>query len=486
MRMKRLLPLTLLAALAAASCAPGAPEAPARKNVLFILVDDLKPTLGCYGDAAAITPHIDRLAARSLVFTAAYANQAVCAPSRHALLTGLRPTTIGVYDLNTPFRTGAPDAVTMPERFAAAGYSTQSLGKVYHPGHGNETDPRAWAVPSWDPKGGPYGAQREDRPATLAPDVDDDALQDGKIAAEAVRRLTEASAHPDKPFMMFVGFKKPHLPFVAPKKYWDLHADRTFAPVGPSKPPEGAPEFAATTWGELRNYSDIPDVGPVDEAKAGELIRGYHAATSYMDAQVGRVIDALDRLGLADKTIIVLWGDHGWHLGDHGFWCKHTNYEQAARIPLMVCAPGITRAGTRTAALIESVDLYPSVCELAGVAAPAGLDGVSQVRVLRDPSVHVRDVAMHVYPRQVQGRGQWIGRALRTARHRLVEWKLPGAEPSTAILELYDYEADPAETRNLAAEQPELAARLQARLAEYPEARPQVVAEGGPKRRAGE
>ena len=234
-------------------------------------------------------------------------------------------------------------------------------------------------------------------------------------------------------------------------------------------PPNGAPEFAPTAWGELRQYANMPEHGPLSDDLQRTLIHGYHAAVSYMDAQVGRVLDALDRTGLAENTIVVLWGDHGWHLGDHGMWCKHTNYEQAARIPLLVVAPGVTKAEQATDALVESVDLYPTLCELAGIKPPQGLHGINFTSTLKDASLATDNVALHVYPRQ-----QHIGRAVRTPRYRLVEWKVPGASADSAVLELYDYESDPTETKNVAEERPKIVEELRSILAEEPEAKPQV------------
>jgi iduronate 2-sulfatase len=250
-----------------------------------------------------------------------------------------------------------------------------------------------------------------------------------------------------------------------------LYDPSAFALPALKEPPKGAPAFAPTNGGELRNYSDVPKMGALSDAQTRHLIHGYHAALSYMDAQLGRVLDALDATGLAKNTIIVLWGDHGWHLGDHGMWCKHTNYEQAARIPLVISAPGVTRAASRTAALAETVDLYPTLCELAGLPVPSGLDGRSLVPVLKDPAADTKEAVFHFYPRNAL-----MGRAVRTADHRLVEWKKPGAPSSEAVLELYDYKADPAETQNLAATQPETVARLRAILARQPEAKPQFSA----------
>jgi len=305
-------------------------------------------------------------------------------------------------------------------------------------------------------------------------DVPDEAYGDGLIAAEAVRRLRAAKDRPGAPFFMAVGFSKPHLPFAAPKKYWDLYDRAAFEPAKRTTPPDGAPEFAPTTWGELRGYTDIPDVGPLTPDLHRLLLHGYHAAVSFTDAQVGRVLDELDRLGLAGNTLIVLWGDHGWHLGDHGMWAKHSNYEEAARIPLLIAAPGVTPPGTHSSALVETADLYPTLCTLAGIPVPAGLDGASFVPALRDPAAgRTKDAVFHVYPRSPKGLGPLLGRAVRTERYRLVEWKKAGASADSAILELYNYQTDAGETKNIAEQQPQIVAQLRAILAQQPEAKPQ-------------
>ncbi len=474
---------TLLLTLALLCASARAGE---KLNVLFIAVDDLKPIAGCYGGTAK-TPNLDRLAARGVRFDRAYCNQAVCAPSRNSLMTGLRPQTLGIYDLGTNFRNARPDAVTLAQAFQSAGYRTEAMGKIFHVGHGNHEDPASWTVPHFTAKSIAYklpqshanGAlTREEalfanQPADKlqrgaayeAADVGDSQYPDGAIADEAIRRLHTAKES-GAPTFTAVGFLKPHLPFCAPKKYWDLYDRAQFTLPTFRTPPKDAPAFAPTTFGELRAYSDVPDVGPVDDELARTLIHGYHAATSYMDAQLGRVLDALEKEGLADKTIIVLWGDHGWHLGDHGMWCKHTNYEQATRIPLLIIAPGV-RPGVN-AHFVETVDIYPTLCELTAVAAPAGLDGKSFAASLRDPTVPARDFITHVFPR-----GERLGRAIREARYRMVEWKNPGAPAADAIVELYDYEADPLETANVAAQNPEVVARLRALLAQQPEAKSQ-------------
>ncbi|MEX2168961.1 MAG: sulfatase [Pirellulales bacterium] len=484
----------LLPALLYALCLAALASAADTPNILLICVDDLKPLLGCYGDEIVRSPSIDGLARRGMRFDRAYCNQAVCAPSRNALFTGRRPQTLGIYDLGTNFRRADPDLVTLPQHFQSHGYRAEGLGKTFHVGHGNHDDPASWSVPPWKADVVRYllpesraarGLTREEALFSNVPgqrarrlprgaayesaDVADDAYPDGQLADEAIDRLERAAGQPEQPFFMVVGFVKPHLPFCAPKKYWDLYDRAAFDLPEVRNPPDGAPEFAPTTWGELRQYADMPGQGPLSDDLQRTLIHGYHAAVSYMDAQVGRVLDALDRTGLAENTIVVLWGDHGWHLGDHGMWCKHTNYEQAARIPLLVVAPGVTKAEQATDALVESVDLYPTLCELAGVEPPEGLDGTSFAATLRDVSVATDNVALHVYPRQ-----QRIGRAVRTPRYRLVEWKVPSVSADTAILELYDYSSDPKETKNLARERPEIVEELRSILSAQPEAKPQV------------
>jgi iduronate 2-sulfatase len=465
------------------ACLPVAITTAAEKpNVLLLCVDDLKPVLGCYGDAHAKTPHLDALAARGLRLDRAYCNQAVCSPSRNALMTGLRPQTLGIYELSTNFRKARPEAITVAQHFQAAGYRTEALGKIFHVGHGNTEDEASWTVPPFKPKTPQYLDPENNAPntpeakakelrgaPTESADVPDEAYPDGQIALEAVKRIEAAKAK-DEPFFLAVGFLKPHLPFVAPKKYWDLHDPATLPMPGRDTPPDGAPDYAPQFGGELRRYKDIPGGRePLGDELTRHLIHGYYAATSYMDSCAGKVLNALAANGLADNTIVVLWGDHGWHLGDHGMWCKHTNYEHAARIPLIVALPGKT--GTSSTALVETVDLYPTLAELAGLPAPEGLDGKSFAALLDDPMANHRDHAIHVYPRN-----DLLGRAIRTDRYRLVEWKKPGSAAETAVFELYDYESDPDETKNLAPEQSAVVAELKGFLAAHPEAVPQIRA----------
>lgn len=479
-----------------------------RPNILLLLVDDLKPALGCYGDTSAKSPNIDRLAATGLRFDLAYCNQAVCAPSRLSLMLGSHPSSTGLYHLHSRLRAALPDAVTLPQHCARhGGYQTESIGKVFHIGHGNDGDAASFNRPHFgdkvieylDPASTPEGrltreealfsnrqldriAQLPRGPAFEAPDVGDDDYADGRVAAETIRRLQAAGAQrraQGTPFLIAAGFVRPHLPFSVPKKYWDQH-DPTSLPAPPTADhPAGSPAVAHKRGGEIAAYSPVPASNePFPPDLQRRLIHGYYASVSYVDAQIGRVLDALDAAGMAETTIVILWGDHGFHLGDHGIWTKHTNYEQANRIPLIIRAPGVTTPGFSTSQLAESVDLFPTLCELAGLPAPAGpqpIDGISLVPVLKQPSRRLRDHAFHVFPR-----GQVLGRAIRTERHRLVEWRKPGAPPESAEIELYDYEADPQESTNLAATQSEVVTTLRTRLAQYPEPLPVDSARGTP------
>ncbi|MEY3395832.1 MAG: hypothetical protein RL346_2069 [Verrucomicrobiota bacterium] len=452
-----------------------------KPNVLLICVDDLKPLLGCYGNKVIKTPNIDSLAARSVIFENAYCNQAVCAPSRNALMTGLRPDTIGIYDLETNFREAVPNAVTIPQAFMKAGYKTSALGKIMHVGHGNKEDAASWSTPHWSPKAPPYALAAnikihrqlkgtERGPATESADVPDDFYGDGKTTLETIKRLREYGKFPNQPFFLAFGLTRPHLPFVAPKRYWDLYkrADINLAEF--RKAPENAPPFAGQEGGELRRYHHMPAKGALPDDLQRELIHGYYAATSYADSQIGLVLKALDDLDLTKHTIIILWGDHGWHLGDHGFWCKHTNFEQATHIPFLIALPGNrTGEGKRTRAFVETVDLYPTLCELAEIPAPPELDGQSLANILRNPELSNKTHAFHVYPRSTK-----LGRAIRTSGYRFVEWKVPGAPRESAVLELYDMKNDPLETRNIAANDLATIKVMQEILAHYPEAKPQV------------
>ncbi len=459
--------LALLGLVTGAATA-GATYAVGKPNVLFVAVDDLRPALGCAGDPHAKTPHIDRLAARGTVFTRAYCQQAVCSPSRSSLLTGRRPDTTRVYDLVTHFRTALPDVVTLPQHFRFNGYYVHGVGKIYHGGY---DDRPSWTVPWEGTKGKQFGPDGQRVIAELkakakaanddvskvrglpteAPDVPDAELNDGWTANRAIEILNDRKGKAE-PFFLAVGFAKPHLPFVAPKRYWDLY-DASKLPVGaPARPPEGAPPYAPQFGGELRQYTGIPKSGPVPEATARGLVHGYYAAVSYMDAQFGRVLDALRENGLLENTVVVLWGDHGWHLGDHGIWCKHTNYELATRSALVVSVPGQRATGRPCDRLVEFVDIYPTLAEVCRLPVPVGAEGHSFAPLLADPTRPWKEAAFSQYPRGGgPGVGPLMGYAVRGDTHRYVEWrKRDGGE--VVARELYDHRSDPAEDRNVAAD----------------------------------
>ncbi|WP_417851517.1 sulfatase [Thalassoglobus sp.] len=460
-----------------------------KPNVLLILVDDLKPSFGAYGDDWVKTPNLDSLAASGMRFDMAYCNQAVCAPSRNNLLIGSRSTSTGIYSLGFHFRRAIPLAVTMPQYFMQHGYHSAGIGKVFHIGHGNINDEKSWSVPFHPDKVIDYvlpestngeltkeEALFSNQPARGLPrgaawekaDVEDGAYADGRIAAEGIQRLQNYEKN-KKPFFLALGFTKPHLPFCAPKKYWDLYDPAKLPLAKNTHPPKGAPKFAGKTLGELNQYKPIPDSPPLSEEMVRTLIHGYYASMSYMDSQVGRVLDELHRLGLDQNTIVVLWGDHGYHLGDHGSWTKHTNYEQANKIPILIRAPGVTKPNSSSKELVETVDIFPTLTELTGLPAPQGpqpIDGKSLVPVLKDPAATVDDHAYHCFPK-----GGRLGRAIRTSRYRLVEWRPQMNENAQPVFELYDYKTDPLETVNIADQNLEVLEELKAILDRHPKAK---------------
>ncbi len=467
-----------------------------RPNILFIPVDDLKPLIGAYGHAQAITPNMDRLARRGRIFLNAQCQQALCTPSRTSLLTGFYPDKTGVVDLHTPMRAAHPNVVTLPQYFREHGYVTAGLGKIFDSRNVDEgMDVRSWSLPFGDrhrpiefdpapPHAGYYQDARTgelarqldeliregnlkgkavskavqdspgSRPLTESMDVPDNAYTDGAIALSAAKLLEELSVD-RRPFFLAVGFYKPHLPFVAPKKYWDLYRRNQIEIPSYREMPRGAPKFAFQDSWELRAYSDVSGTGPVPDELQRELIHGYLACVSYVDAQIGVLLDKLDELGLTSSTIVVLFGDHGWHLGDHGMWCKHTNYEQAVRTPLIIAAPGMPDCGTPAVNPAGLVDIYPTLCDLAGLPLPDGLQGASLQPILADPSASVKPVEMSQFPREHEGK-RYMGYSLRDSRYRFTAWLesrpasgATGAGP--AWLELYDYDEDPEERVNLAA-----------------------------------
>ena len=468
------------------------------KNILFIAVDDLKPLIHAYGEKQMHTPNMDRLAKMGVIFKNANVQQAVCGPSRASIMTGMYPDNTKVWDLHTNFRESAVNLQSMPEYLITQGYETTAVGKIYHKGSTSKGhDGKSWSIPHTLPYNYPkkygkpmyafyqdpetkkvmnilkkeaiakgikkYGKQskyvfKTIKPSTECIEGPDEMYQDGLYALEGIKKLN-ILVKGNKPFFLGVGFQKPHLPFVAPKKYWDLY-NRDEIELAPFQDlAEGTPKIAYHSFGELRAFSDIDSklsIGDhLPEAKQRELVHGYMACVSYADAQIGKLLDALDDHKILNKTIIVLWGDHGYHLGDHSEWCKHSNFEQATRIPLMFSGPGVAKNKVENTP-VELVDVFPTLFELANVKSP-NLDGKSLVPLLdgnKKTSIDV-DYAVSQFPRMKDK----MGYSIRTERYRYTEWhgdsyRSYDAYKDSNIVgrELYDYEKDPNETKNLVKE----------------------------------
>lgn len=495
-------------------------------NILFIGIDDMRPELGCYGSPVAVTPNMDALANDGLLFNRAYCQQAICGPSRASLMTGMRPDSSGVVHNYLEFRDLNPEVITLPQQFRANGYETAYCGKIFH---GKQTDEQH----SWSRKAATvdlpkskgfalpeniaiqqkmrtemfakYGEQAKyglaSGPAYECADVPDETYLDGYNTQRAIVTMKEM-ANEDKPFFMAMGFKKPHLNWVSPKRYWDLY-DREKIPMATHiNAPENGAAMGLHPSFELRVRAGIPKDGkPFDEELAKTLKHAYLACASYVDAQIGFLVQALEDAGVRDNTIIIVWSDHGWHLGDMGVWGKATNYEIATRVPMIIWTPDMPKKsrGKTTDALVELIDMYPSLCDLAGIAQPAHLEGYSFKPLLEDPSSPWKTAAFSQFPSpalrewgsialrpgmretyfgplikekeaEISAQHTWnkqlfeedvTGYAMRTDRYRFVVWKdtqHPEAKP--LFVELYDHETDPFETKNIAEQNPERVNRL--------------------------
>ena len=388
-----------------------------------------------------------------MVFQRAYCQQAVCGPSRASLLSGCRPDTIGNYRYYVRLRDHLPEVLSLPQHFKNNGYKTVSVGKVYH---NLDDDPQGWSKTPYRAQGDWKGRgyltdeaiekikQGDSRgPATEAAPVKDEAYQDGQNLLSMIEELRRLQ---DERFFLAAGFSKPHLPFNAPQKYWDLYnrdeidlADNPFVP-------EGVTEYSLTNFGELRNYFGIPDEGDVSEEKARELIHGYYVCVSYIDNLIGKLLNELKRLGLKENTAIIMWGDHGWKLGEHASWCKHTNFEIDTRVPLIVSVPGMDKSGCKTKALTEFVDIYPTLCELCGLEIPEHTAGRSFVPVLEKPGRDWKKAAYSQYPREG---GDVMGYSVKIdENYRYTEWQ-DFTSGEVLARELYDHNRDPQENVNV-------------------------------------
>ncbi len=427
--------------------------APNKPNILFIAVDDLRPELGCYGKSAVISPNIDRLASQGTLFNRAYCQIPVCGASRASLLTGLRPNRSRFLGYDTWADKDAPEALTLPQHFKNNGYYTISNGKIFH----HQDDKlESWSELPWRPRNPnsnwrDYVTEAAQRiatdhengrgPAFEQADVPDTAYFDGKIAAKTIADLQRLKKQ-DQPFFLAVGFLKPHLPFNAPSRYWDLYDPQNLPKASNPFPPENAPDAAIHNFGELRNYAGIPPEGALSKSIAKLMVHGYYACTSYTDAQIGKLLDTLEELDLADNTIVVLWGDHGWNLEEHGLWCKHCNFETSLRAPLLIKAPGLP-AGQRTEALTEFIDIYPTLCDLAQLPEPGYLDGQSLVPILSQPDASGKEYVFSKF---------FDGFTVKNNRYRYTEWSEDDGEVYARML--YDHHQDSLENVNIV-DQPE-------------------------------
>ena len=408
-----------------------------KRNVLFIAVDDLNHSLGCYGHSIVKSPNIDQLASRGVCFDRAYCQFTVCNPSRTSLLTGLRPDTTGVLNNTTPFRSKLPDVITLPQLFRNHGYFTARVGKIFH-GRVDTDDPKAWDVTS-DPKATRRGQKGQGRNLTggrvrwcrwLAAEGGDEDQPDGQVAAEAIRLLEQ---HRQGPFFLAVGFHKPHDPFIAPKRYFDLYPLERLKPLRePADRSEELGQAIGSSWkAEFDRFTD---------RERREFMRAYYAGISFMDTQLGKIMAAMDRLGLWQNTTVVFFGDHGYQLGEHGWWNKNTLFEPSTRAPLIVVTPEIKNKGAHCSGIVEFVDIYPTLADLHGFAPPDNLAGTSLKPLLNDPNLPGKKTAFT----QVQ-RGRIAGRSVRTERWRYTEW-----DEGRQGVELYDHDNDPGEYTNLA------------------------------------
>ncbi|MDO6473352.1 sulfatase [Maribacter sp. 1_MG-2023] len=509
-------------------------DEPSKKpNILFIAIDDLRPELGAYGSEVAITPNMDALASKGLLFNNAYCQEAICSPSRASVMTGARPETIKVIENFSYFRDLNPDIVTLPQHLQTEGYETVYAGKIFHPGYTDEE--LSWSRKAYS---GPNVADMPKRirgyvlpenqemfkknqaeviakygenaprnglgkgPAYEFADAPDNTYEDGHNTELAIETMKEMAKN-EKPFFLGLGFLKPHLEWIAPKKYWDLYEGKDLQMTDQHEGPINGAAMGLHASFELRARADIPNYGDIDEEQAKNLKRAYLATVSYVDAQIGKMLKALDEAGLRDNTIIMLWSDHGWHLGDMGIWGKATNYEIATRVPLIVSTPNMSEAvrGTKTNALVELVDMYPTLCDLAGVSIPESLEGQSFKPLLSDPNRKWKDAAFTQFPSPAlrewaanplskgmretsfgplleeveekiiaQQGGKWdrdlfenrlMGYSMRTANYRFTVWKdYTDLEAEPIFFELYDHKKDPTETVNIANDNPKIVKEL--------------------------
>lgn len=437
-----------------AGCNNAEPEK--KLNVLFIAIDDLRPHVGCYGFDYVKTPNIDRVAQNGLIFTRAYCQQALSSPSRTSLLTGLYPDVTGIRSIGPHFRDTMPDIVTLPQYFKDNGWFTRGFGKIYHNGL---DDPKSWTVPhepGKNPRYAPEGQailqkRREENKDNKDPnkrffgppfeyyECADNYFVDGGNTESALKALETLK---DTTFFLAVGFTNPHIPYVTPKRYWDMYNSDDIKLPDNQFPPENAPAWAIQSLNELNSYYNVPS--PLTDSFKRDLIHGYLAATSYVDAQIGLLIDALEKYNLTENTVVIIFGDHGYQLGEHAMWSsKHTNYETSALSLMVISAPGMKAKGGKTASITEFLDIYPSLADICGLEVPVQCQGKSFKKLLDNPEMIIKSEAYNLYPR-----GGYMGHAVRDDRYRLVKW----VKKDEVVYELYDHQMDPDENKNIAAD----------------------------------
>ena len=468
-----------------------------KPNILFVSIDDLRPTLGAYGDTVAVTPNIDQLATEGMTFRQTFTQVSVCAPSRASLMTGIRPDSTRVWHLGDKFREINPSTVTMPQYFSQFGYRTVNLGKIFH---NYMPDSISWDEPDlrpaqfvrkdWLKRDGEtfYISEEVNRsqvkkrdsllklrpvryadgwntgPAWEAADVHDTLYYDGaqtELAKKTLTRLTKS----EKPFYMGLGYFRPHLPFAVPKKYWDLYDPQKIPLASNPNVPAGAPDHTMNSMYELRHYDGFNHIGhPQSTYRMSEdtsriLKHGYYASVSYVDALLGNLIAHMKEIGIYENTIIILWGDHGWKLGDHNSWGKMTNYNIDLQVPMIIRYPNQENRGAQTFEITELVDMFPSLCELAGLKIPDYMQGTSFVPLIEDPTRRWKSAAFsqfHRRPRHAADGNRYMGYSINTKKYHYIEWYAwdpkTGTKGELKNRELYDREADPNETVNISGE----------------------------------
>jgi iduronate 2-sulfatase len=466
-----------------------------KPNILFISIDDLRPVLGAYGDTVAITPNLDLLADEGMTFRQAFCQSAVCAPSRASLMTGLRPDSTRVWHLGDKFREINPETVTMPQYFSQFGYHTVNIGKIFHnymPDSisWDEPDlrPARYVRPEWLGRDGEtfyiseevnksqeikrdsllnlqpvrYADGWNTGPAWEAADIHDTLYYDGAQTELAKKTLTRL-AEMEKPFYLGLGYFRPHLPFAVPKEYWDMYDPDEIPLATNSEIPEGAPLWTMNSMYELRHYDGFSHIGhPTSSYRMSEdtsriLKHGYYASVSYVDALLGDLLTHMKELGIYENTIIIVWGDHGWKLGDHNSWGKMTNYNIDLQVPIIVRYPGQKMTGVQTFAITELIDMFPTLCELAGIKVPDYMQGTSLVPLLNDPNLPWKKAAFsqfHRRPRVAADGGRYMGYSINTAEFHYIEWftwdHVSGSKGDYVTAELYDRLNDPYESINVA------------------------------------